>query len=262
MQQLFAGKSLADGGEVLVALDLLPLRIDIEAFRRTLGYEHSGIFTLAYLGRLDMLPNVDHQDQVSRWALVERVSAGSWLTSLIGSYELRFFYDAESHMLPSHNPATAVRNALSLGRSAGRILAAAAAAGTLLPYVRPEYMWARDADGALEVTGLSARGHAFFAKTTIDAVSLPLFDRYYYAPEADEDPDDRALVFALAIMIAEWATGRFPFKYKFHGQGPLEGKHLKLKLPAPLASLLSRGMRVDRAERPDLAQFLDELGRC
>jgi hypothetical protein len=104
--------------------------------------------------------------------------------------------------------------------------------------------------------------HSFFAKTTIDAVSLPLFDRYYYAPEADEDPDDRALVFALATMIAEWATGRFPFKYKFHGHGPLEGKHLKLKLPPPLASLLSRGMRVDRAERPNLAQFLDELERC
>jgi hypothetical protein len=120
-------------------------------------------------------------------------------------------------------------------------------------------MWAHDVEGALVVTGLSARAHAFFAKTTIDAVSAPLFDRHYYAPEADEDPDDRALVFALAIMISEWATGRYPFKYKFHGQGALEGKHLKLKLPAPLAALLSRGMRVDRSKRPSLQQFLEEL---
>jgi hypothetical protein len=103
------------------------------------------------------------------------------------------------------------------------------------------------------------RPRAFSARTTIDAFSLPVFDRFYHAPEAHTDPDDRAMVFALAIMIAEWATGAFPFKHKYHNAGPLEGKHLKLKVPKPLAALLSCGMRLDREERPHLAAFLDEL---
>jgi len=95
-------------------------------------------------------------------------------------------------------------------------------------------------DGTLVATGLSARAEAFFSKTTIDAVSLPIFDRFYFAPEAyDTDIDDRALTFALAIMIAEWAMGRFPFKRKWYGFVH-EGKHLPLKpMPKPLATLLS-----------------------
>ncbi|MDQ3341625.1 MAG: hypothetical protein M4D80_41265 [Myxococcota bacterium] len=96
--------------------------------------------------------------------------------------------------------------------------------------------------------------------TRVDAVREPLFDRHYYAPEEHlEDADDRAITFALAIIIAEWATGRFPYKRKFHSSGPLSGKHLKLALPRRLEQLLSRGMALDRAKRPRLVELVQEL---
>lgn len=133
----------------------------------------------------------------------------------------------------------------------------------MLAWIRPELIWADRVDGVLVATGLSARAQAFFSRATIDAVSLPIFDRFYFAPEAhDTDVDDRALTFALAIMIAEWAMGRFPFKRKWY-DFVHEGRHLSLKpMLKPLAALLSRGMRPPRRdERPPLVRFLAELER-
>jgi hypothetical protein len=255
-QRLFLGTDLQGESPVMIALDLKPSRIDhhdIAALRASIAYEAAGILTLEYVGEAFFLESAWY------WAVIERVPAGSWLPSLLGVYSPAERYQPVSSVLPLHDPDTAVQNALSLGRSAGRILADAAAKGIILPLVHPELMWAQRGEHGLEVTGLTQRPHALFARTTIDAFSSPLFDRLYRAPEAYDDPDDRALVFALSIMIAEWATGRFPFHYKHHGSGPLEGKHLKLKLSKPLATLLSRGMRLERKQRPNLAAFLREL---
>lgn len=231
VQQLYAGTDTGANTPVLVSLDLVPSRIDLRDFRATLDEHAPGVFELGYVGPLDMLPDVEFEEQRSRWALVETVPGGAWLPSVL---------------VPG------VETALSLGRSAAELLLGA---GVVLPYIRPELMWSN----GREITGLTTRPRAMFARTTIDAFSLPLFDRFFHAPEAYKDPDDRAMVFALAIMIAEWATGAFPFKSKYHNTGPLEGKHVKLKVPKPLAALLSRGMRLDRAERPHFAAFLDEL---
>lgn len=259
-QQLFLGRDQRSYAPLLVAFDVLSSRVDIRAFHKTVAYESPGVFPFAFVGKVEFRTGIDVSDASSMWALLETASAGEWLPSILGHFEPHVVAEQQSRRLPSYNSKTALPDALSLGISAGRILAAAAANGILLTRVRPEYMWARRIGERLDVMGLSARADAFFAMSRVDAVRQPVFDRYYYAPEEYSDQrDDRALSFSLAIMVAEWATGRFPYKYKFHDSGPLSGKHLKLALPKPLAALLSRGMRVDRDERPRLVEFLDEL---
>ena len=260
LQKLFLGREVRSQTQLLVSFDALSSRVDPRAFQKTVSYESPGVFPLAFVGKVDFRKDIDLSEASSTWGLVERGAEGDWLPSILGTFDPDVVFEQESRQLPSHDEKTAIPDALSLGSSAGKILAAAAARDLLLTRVRPEYMWAARVDGRLEVTGLSARADAFFAMTRVDAVTWPVFDRYYYSPEEHSgDRDDRALVFSLAIMIAEWATGRFPYRYKFHDSGPLSGKHLKLAVPKPLARLLSRGMELDRVKRPDLRTFLVEL---
>ncbi|MBA3499020.1 MAG: hypothetical protein H0T65_01520 [Deltaproteobacteria bacterium] len=259
-QKLFRARDVSSQAQLLVAFDVRSSRVDIRAFQHAVAYESPGVFPFAFVGKLDFREGIDISESSETWVLAERATEGAWLPSLLGRFDTDALADPESRRLPSYDPKTAVPNALALGRSAGRILVTAAERGRRLTRVRPEYMWARDLDGCLEVTGLSARADAFFAMTRVDAVREPLFDRHYYAPEEHlKDADDRAITFALAIIIAEWATGRFPYKRKFHSSGPLSGKHLKLALPRRLEQLLSRGMALDRAKRPRLVELVQEL---
>ena len=90
----------------------------------------------------------------------------------------------------------------------------------------------------------------------------PVFDRYYYAPEVGRKlptVDDRALVFSLSIMVAEWATGLYPFAKKYYSSGPMEDNQVPLALPERLAALLGAGVRLDAEQRPRLKPFLAEL---
>lgn len=123
-------------------------------------------------------------------------------------------------------------------------------------------MWGeRGNDGLLHVTALSQRSELMFAASYVSAGMWPVFDRYYYAPEVElKCPlDDRALVFCLSIMIAEWATGCFPFRSKHHPSGPLKGEHVPLELPTALSELLSAGMHLEPQRRPSLQQLLAGL---
>lgn len=106
-----------------------------------------------------------------------------WLPAVLGQHPEYSATDAVPSPLPSFNAATALPNALRLGRTAGRILAENAGSGVLLTRVRPETMWvARGTDGALEVRALSQRSELMFAASYVTAFVWPVFDRYYYAP--------------------------------------------------------------------------------
>lgn len=152
--------------------------------------------------------------------------------------------------------------AIELGLSAGRILAVAAKAGIFLTRVRPEYMWAERTVSHWAVTGLSARGDELFRRKSSDYVTPPVFDRYYYAPEWHQDPDDRALVFSLGVMIAEWSMGRYPFEHQFHDRGLEQAEHLPIEAPSPLREYLEEAIQLERQNRPDLEDFLLALGSC
>jgi len=259
-QKLFLGTEVASGASALIAYDYLSSRVDVRAFERSVAYDLPGVFPLVYVGKVDFRPGVDFSSANETWVLAERVSDGAWLPSILGLFEDEALADPKSRVLPSYNKRTALADALSLGRSAGRILLAAARNGLLLTRARPDYMWARRSGDCLEVTGLSGRGDALFAMTRVCAGSEWLFDRHYYSPEEfSDDRDDRALSFSLAIMVSEWATGRYPYKYKFHDLGAMTGKHLKLSVPKPLAQLLASAMAVDRDKRPRLSELVDGL---
>jgi hypothetical protein len=157
------------------------------------------------------------------------------------------------------------RSAVALGLSAGRILERAMKAGVLLVAVRPENMWARR-EGELVVTaGLTGRNRDFFFHVQGGCL-MPamLYKRFYVAPEVYRNLAEReeSLVFTLATMIAEWATGSYPFPDSWaHGNvtSLLEGRHAPLEVPDALAKLLKLCLKPLPEHRPTLAHFLKRL---
>jgi hypothetical protein len=210
MQKLCSGRDPTTNAQLLIAWDACRQRASVDELRAAAGARAPGMFELVYAGRTDTDP--------SYWGVVERVPQGSWLPSVLP---------------PQPDPDTAIR----LVRSAGALLAQAAEHGVVLAHVRPEYMWAEQTSSGLQVTGVSARGYELFSRKGYELVTHPLFARDYHAPEHAGSVDDRALVFALAAMLVEWAGGA----------------------PASIDDLLARASRPDREQRPRLAEFLAAL---
>jgi hypothetical protein len=229
-QQLHRGADVATGAHVLVAVDDHAVRRQsIDELRAAVAYRIPGLFELAHVGAFDA--DVDH------WCIVERVPPGDWLPRALGPAD----------------PWTAPRKAIELGASAARIALRAATGGILLVELRPELMWMATIDGRHIVTGLSTRATELFARHRGDASTRPIFDRDYRAPEAADTPDDRSVVFSLAAMIAEWATGR---------SDPAAIANLtELGHGVPLRAVLEPALSPDRDARPRLAELVDELDR-
>lgn len=134
--------------------------------------------------------------------------------------------------------------------------------------MRPEYVWVRVDGGRATVTGVGGRNALFFAsaRQRRDLPTAPLFPHRYLAPEVymRQPYDDRALVLTLAVMIAEWATGTYPYAMDDGAWGYNNlalGEHLPLSIDGAFATLLSRGMRSDPRDRPSLSAFLTALGQ-
>jgi hypothetical protein len=246
IQTLWLGRELATGADVLVSCDSHnPRKHDVAALRQAVGYRVPGIFELAYAGAFDAKDKWIDINPEKRWAMVEKVSAGSWLPRILGPAD----------------PWTAPAKAISLGRSAGHILLRAYAAGIKLTRIRPELMWAERSDGELVVTGLSPRATELFSRSVTEMFTPPVFDRFYYAPEIHGETDDRSIAYSLAVMIAEWATGRYPFALREPYSGVQTARHLPIAAPRVLAALLESALRLDRNARPSLADFVAALDR-
>lgn len=250
LRQMFLGVDTENNDTVLISYDKLPKHTTIGSFVAANQGRAPGVLDLLFAGQPDK--------GGSYWAVIERVIGDTrWLPSVLGQHPRDAYTDAVPKRLPSFDPETALLTALALGRSAGRILADNAARGTMLTRVRPETMFIF---GDI-VYGLSQRSELMFAASWVTSFTVPIFDRYYYAPELDrkQPVDDRALVFCLSIMIAEWATGLYPFAKKSYAHGPIEDNQVALDLPSGLSELLGAGMRIDATRRPSLSAFLSEL---
>lgn len=222
---------------------------DIDSVNRALGYRIPGVFELALVARFDEVGVDAGRDAERRahWAMLEKLPEGSWLPRALAGQ------------------APSLIAGVALARSAGAILKTAADNGVLLTGVRPEYMWGRAHASGVELTGLSARGQAFFTLTRPRSLPThPLFERLYCAPEVyrSETADDRALTFTLALLVAEWATGRYPFPDAW-AAGPkvsiFTGAHAPLALPPALEPLISRALQPQPAQRPRLGELLGAL---
>ena len=234
-QRLYRGVEIATGGRVLITFDVhSPRKQNVDELRAAVSHSAPGVLDLAHVGTFD--------HDINHWAIVERVPHGDWLPRVVGPAE----------------PWPLVRKAVDLGVSAGRILLAAARAGVVLAQIRPELMWAARTNGRFEVTGLSARAIELFRRAKGDMATQPVFEYWYRAPEANADPDDRAVTFALAVMIAEWATGTYPLQSSF---GRETASHGRIEAPSKLRTVLESALRADRTERPRLASFLETLER-
>lgn len=247
-QTLWIGSETVTGNRLLIACDRhVPHRQDLDAFRRAMSFDAPGLFKLAHIGTFDVRGN-DESDDLQRsgyWATVESVPRGTWLPWVLGAAD----------------PWKAPAKAIHLGLTAGRILLEASAAGIDVSRVRPETMWADRQSDRLEITGLSPRSAELFARMSGERRSVPIYTRYYHAPERGRSPDDRTVAYTLAVMIAEWATGRYPFKSGYPADGIETADHLPFDLPRPLAELLEATIRLERRERPRLAELVEQLER-
>lgn len=265
MRQLFLGRDTASGGTLFISYDKLPKHTTIAQFVQATGAYAPGVLAPGVLDFAFAGPP-DNKNLWDLWGVVERVPSGSeWLPAVLGQHPEEVAADAVPRRLPSYDATAALPNALRLGRSAGRILAENMQRGRILARVRPETMWVeRGADG-LRVVALSQRSELMFAASYVDGFVWPVFDRFYYAPEVDRKGstvDDRTLVFCLSVMIAEWATGLYPFAKKDYSMGPITDNQVELALPDRLAALLRSGMWIDAGRRPQLRVFLAELDCC
>jgi hypothetical protein len=208
-----------------------------------------GFFEPVFVGHFDALGEDRLRDlyRAERCAFVEKLPSGDPLRKLI----------------PDMRPW-----AVHVGLQVGELLATAWE--TRDPYLvglRPEYVWIRIVEGRPVVTGLGGRSGVFFGSAARgrDLPSMPLFTHKYYAPEVfrGEDHDDRALVLTLAVMVAEWALGEYPYAMDSRwGFGNLSaGKHRPLSVGTELAEVLSHGLRPKPSERPHLATFLEGMRR-
>jgi hypothetical protein len=214
--------------------------------RRELGYAVPGVLEMTNLCFFDR-PREDPCGifPENYCSLIERIPDGDWLPPVVAS-------------------GVGAAAAVSLGFSVGQILERAAHLGTLLVGVRPEYIWARRESERLIARGLTARNHAYFFRTAGACMPGFRFERHYYAPEVyrGQTASPESLVFTLATMIAEWATGAYPFPdARAHGDmsSLIEGRHAPLDVPAPLASLLALALKPEPAHRPSLPYFLRRL---
>jgi hypothetical protein len=227
-------------------------KIPLDRLHDELAYSVEGIFDLAFLGPLDLPDDATQREELADWCvLVERLPSGD---------------SARCAILDPLDAADAVR----LGVSVGVMVERAANAGVLLTALRPDYIWVdRDAAGHLHATGLTARNGRFFESHKWgESPSLPPFLRPYGAPESMTDPSERCLVFTLATLIAEWTTGRYPFRdarYRgfYYVQVYVDKPHdpdLR-SIPSALAAVLERGLCPDPQRRPPLSSWLRTLKR-
>jgi hypothetical protein len=250
-QGLYLGRRLGEEPRCLVSVIWAPRGVPVEQLRRQLAYHATGVPELLYLGPFDARGDDEARRAFQRQhvALVEEMPAGEWLPRL----------------LPAGRP-LGVPAALALGVSLGRLLHRAAHQGALLVGVRPEYVWARREAGRLRAVAATGRNWDFFAHTGGASRSArPLFERHYYAPEVYEERGAReeSLVFTLAILIAEWASGAFPFPDSFAGgamSSQCAGRHAPLEVPAALARVLEECLRPAPGQRPSLPVLLERLG--
>ncbi len=249
IQKLYIAHRAQHPGELyLMGVDWYQ-RQDIEATRAKLGYRIPGVFELATIAQFDEHGVNAKRDLERRghWACLEKLPDGDWLPRVLAGV-----------------PRTA-RLGVQMGIRVGTILKTAADAGVLLTGVRPEYMWGRALPEGTEITGLSARGETFF--TIVKPRSFftpPLFVRFYSAPEVlkREPVDDRSLTFTLAVLVAEWATGHYPFPDSWVAGSTaslFSGTHAALSLPPKLESLISRCLQPKVASRPRLAELVAAL---
>jgi hypothetical protein len=219
----------------------------VEANRDKLLLSAPGVFTPVFVGHFDVLGEDPPRDRfrTHEYGFVERLPEGGPL----------------SRLLPAPRA-----HAVELGCQIGLLLQGAVAAGVLVVGLRPEYVWVRVDGPTPVVTGIGGRNSAFFgaAGRGRDLPTARLFTHRYTAPEAGRGAslDDRALVLTLAVMVAEWATGEYPYPMDDGQWGYynlVDGKHRELRLSAELARLLSLGMRPLPGDRPDLRTFTERL---
>lgn len=242
---LYRGVEGATGRRVVIAMDgYRSSSQSIPELRAAVRDHAPGLFELAHVGL------VADDDLSNHWAVVEYVPEGDWLPNVLGPAD----------------PVTAPSKAIQLGVSAGLILVDAWTAGIDASRMRPEFMWARRTGAGYEVTGLTWRPLELFDRYRADAYTHELFERHYFAGEAApyprRAPDDRAVTFVLAAMMAEWATGRFPLEL-YEGSRAMNPYGIRtahpIDAPAPLRELLERALVHDRDARPRLVDFVNEL---
>jgi len=206
-----------------------------------LGYSIPGVLPFLHVGPFDP----DQDGWMAMYGLVERLPEGI----------------PASVFFRSPNPVAAAR----VGAQVGRTMLRAAEQGIVLGEVQPESVWISEQDGAFSVTGLSGRSLPFFAtgkRITCYGVE-PCFRRRYAAPEVwrKTGADDRSLAFSIGAMVAEWATGTYPFPkaVSWYMDPLLNGEQAPLNVSPALENVLTPALQTTPARRQPLLELVEAL---
>jgi hypothetical protein len=232
----------------LASVILAPKGIPAADIDNDLRYRVPGVLELEAVAQIDVNASVDRDMDYEghHWALVENLPEGEWVPRLASG-------------------GIGARAAVALGLSLAQTLERAADAGVVMSGIRPEFIWAVRRGENVLATGITTRSQSFFRHTD-GRCSIPgmYFERSYAAPEVHKGGtvDRESLVFTVATMIAEWASGTYPFPDSWWGgdvRSLCEGRHAPLVMPKPLAELLRLALKAEPPHRPSLSYFLRRL---
>ena len=217
-------------------------KVSLGELYRRLAYSSPGLFELEHIGMFD-------EESGGQWeyycGLVEVLPPGD---------------PARNRIRAALPPALAVK----LGREVGRILLAADQGGIVITDAQPECIWVEEEAGGLRVSGLTGRAWPFFRSSELPSYGRwPPFERRYTSPEyaAGKVLSERSLTFLVGLLIAEWATGEFPFEEAYsHYLDPLMYEPPSPIRVAPrLEAILVSALQKQPEKRPPLAELLDAL---
>jgi len=249
--RVYLGHSIARSTQrVLISIDDGTPKVALDEVRQEISYAIPGILEFAYAGAFDPVSDPVRQKDIKDWGvLVEYLPSGDsarrLITTGLGAIE-----------------------AARLGGSVGAIVERAARSEMLLVALRPEYIWVEhESTGQLAVRGVTDRYYKFFRSRSYGEFNTLLpFPRSYGAPEAETKATERSLVFMLAVLVAEWTTGRYPFPglWQSVAGGMLIGIRTSeapdlAGVPPELEALLLRSMDRDPGARPALTSFVRAL---
>jgi len=249
--RLYLGHHVARPDErYLISMVRGSKKVAAEQLRAELDYAIDGVLELAFVGAFDPPDDPARRKEFGRWGvLVERIPGGE---------------TTRRRITGPLSPAEAAE----LGASVGATVERAARAGVLLTALRPEYIWVdQDATGRIVPLGLTARNGRFFeSRSEGEFPSLSPFPHAYGAPESGHNPSERSLVFTLAVLVSEWATGRYPFPQLWESVahhapiGVASARDPDLAgVPQSLERLLMSALDPDPQRRPTLLAFVHAL---
>jgi len=228
-----------DGQAVLITTGTAQADVFAAVFERLEFDGIDGVSELLCINRLDT-------DELRRDAMVEVEPEGQPISSLVGTLSP-----------PS---------VLSVGSQLAQLLSDAEFLDEAMVGLRPELIYVDAGADEVAFTGTAPRSALFWAGMKPTSIGVPpCFDVSYLAPEvlAVKPVHIAADLFSVCAMLAEWASGQYPFTTPPPSPllAPLLGTRVPWTGPRELGAVLDRGLDKDPEGRINVDDLIAALAK-